>query len=146
MLLALDVSGSMGCGEIAGVPTLSPRIASAAMALVTAATEREHTFVAFTAAAGGHGGKWGGGTPGITTLSISPRQRLDDVVAEVSALPMGGTDCALPMLWAQQHRVDVDTFVSTPTTRPGRETCTRLRLCGHTETHGEFRPSWSWSE
>jgi 60 kDa SS-A/Ro ribonucleoprotein len=110
MLLALDVSGSMGCGAVAGVPTLSPRIASAAMALVTAATERDHTFVAFTAAAGGHGGKWGGGTPGITTLSISPRQRLDDVVAVVSALPMGGTDCALPMQWAQDNRVEVDTF------------------------------------
>ncbi|TMQ08454.1 MAG: TROVE domain-containing protein [Deltaproteobacteria bacterium] len=96
MLLALDVSGSMGCGAIAGVPNLTPRIGSAAMALVTAATERSSTFVAFSTE--------------LTTLSISPRQRLDDVVAEVERLPMGGTDCALPMLWAQQNRVDVDTF------------------------------------
>jgi 60 kDa SS-A/Ro ribonucleoprotein len=110
MLLALDVSGSMGHGAIAGVPNLTPRIGSAAMALVTAATERGSTFVAFTSGTGGYGGQWGGGTPGITTLSISPRQRLDDVVAEIERLPMGGTDCALPMLWAQQHRVDVDTF------------------------------------
>ncbi|MDQ3369666.1 MAG: TROVE domain-containing protein [Myxococcota bacterium] len=110
MLLALDVSGSMAAGAVAGVPNLTPAIASAAMALVTAATERDHTFVAFTSAPGGYGGTWGGGTPGITTLSISPRQRLDDVVAKVGALPMGGTDCALPMIWAQQHRVDVDTF------------------------------------
>ena len=110
MLLALDVSGSMACGAIAGVPNLTPRVGSAATALVTAATELGAMFVAFTAAAGGHGGKWGGGTPGITTLSISPRQRLDDVVAEVGKLPMGGTDCALPMLWAQHNRVDVDTF------------------------------------
>jgi 60 kDa SS-A/Ro ribonucleoprotein len=110
MLLALDVSGSMSCGVVAGVPNLTPRVASAAMALVTAATERDHAFVAFTAAPGGYGGKWGGGDAGITTLSISPRQRLDDVVNAVSSLPMGGTDCALPMLWAQKHRVDVDTF------------------------------------
>jgi 60 kDa SS-A/Ro ribonucleoprotein len=110
LLLALDVSGSMDGGELAGVPNLSPRIASAAMALVTAATERDHTFVAFTAASGGCGGQWGGGAPGITTLSISPRLRLDDVVKEVSALPMGGTDCALPMQWAQDNRIDVDTF------------------------------------
>ena len=109
-LLALDVSGSMSVGAVAGVPMLSPRIASAAMALVTAATERDHQFVAFTAAPGGHGGKWGGGTPGITTLSISPRKRLDDVVGEVGKLAMGGTDCALPMIWAQHNRVDVDTF------------------------------------
>jgi 60 kDa SS-A/Ro ribonucleoprotein len=114
MLLALDVSGSMSCGDVGGVHGLTPRIASAAMSLVTAATEPGHTFVAFTAAGGEHnspGGQWGGGDPGITTLSISPRQRLDDVVADVSALPMGGTDCALPMIWAQKNRVDVDTFV-----------------------------------
>jgi len=110
ILLALDVSGSMGSGAVSGVPNLTPRVASAAMALVTAATERDHTFVAFTAASGGYGGKWGGGDSGITTLSISPRQRLDDVVNEVAALPMGGTDCALPMIWAEKHRVDVDTF------------------------------------
>lgn len=103
-LLALDVSGSMACGAIAGVPNLSPRIASAAMALITAATEREHQFVAFTSASHGHM------TPGITQLAISPRQRLDDVVSEVSRLPMGGTDCALPMMWALQQRIDVDTF------------------------------------
>ncbi|MBL0212489.1 MAG: TROVE domain-containing protein [Myxococcales bacterium] len=110
MLLALDVSGSMGSGAVSGIPSLTPRVASAAMALVTAATERDHTFIAFTAASGGYGGQWGGGQSGITTLPISPRQRLDDVVNAVAALPMGGTDCALPMIWAEQNRVDVDTF------------------------------------
>jgi 60 kDa SS-A/Ro ribonucleoprotein len=110
MLLALDVSGSMHGGAIAGVPGLTPAVGSAAMAMVTAASERGCTCVGFTAASNGYGGQWGGGSSGITTLSISPRQRLDDVVAEIAKLPMGGTDCALPMLWAQQHRVDVDTF------------------------------------
>ena len=110
-LLALDVSGSMEGGEVGGVPNLSPRIASAAMALVTAATEPDHAFIAFTAGSAGRaGGKWGGGPSGVTVLSISPRQRLDDVVQTVQRLPMGGTDCALPMRWAQQHGVDVDTF------------------------------------
>lgn len=111
MLLALDVSGSMITGSVAGVPGLTPRIASAAMALVTAATERGPAFVAFTAATGGYGGKWGGGASGLTTMAISPRQRLDDVIELVDGLPMGGVDCALPMIWAQKHRVDVDTFV-----------------------------------
>src|SRR6185369_4139083 len=86
MLLALDVSGAMGCGVVAGVPNLTPRVASAAMSLVTAATETDHAFVAFTAAASGHGGKWGGGESGISTLSISPRQRLDDVVSIIDKL------------------------------------------------------------
>ena len=53
MLLALDVSGSMECGAVAGVPGLTPRVASAAMALVTAATEERHGFVAFTSKRGG---------------------------------------------------------------------------------------------
>jgi 60 kDa SS-A/Ro ribonucleoprotein len=103
MLLALDVSGSMSAGCVGGVPDLTPRIASAAMALVTAATEPRHVLAAFSAAdvTG----------DGFSTLAISPRQRLDTVCRELAALPMGGTDCALPMVWAQKHRVDVDTFV-----------------------------------
>ena len=111
MLLALDVSGSMTSGSVAGVPGLTPRVASSAMALVTAATEKDHGFVAFTAASGGYGGQWGGGDPGIKTLDISPRQRLDDVLKTVGNLPFGGTDCALPMVWANKAKIDVDTFV-----------------------------------
>ena len=48
-VLALDVSGSMSIGVVAGVPGLTPRVASAAMALITAATEPAHQIVAFTA-------------------------------------------------------------------------------------------------
>jgi 60 kDa SS-A/Ro ribonucleoprotein len=111
-VLALDVSGSMGAGVVAGVPGLTPRLASAAIALVTAATEPSYQVVAFSApAGGGYGGQWGGGDPGITPVSISPRQRLDDVVRTTQAIPMGGTDCALPMLWALKHRVEADVFV-----------------------------------
>jgi 60 kDa SS-A/Ro ribonucleoprotein len=32
-------------------------------------------------------------------------------VQTVSGLPFGGTDCALPMLWALKHRVEADVFV-----------------------------------
>lgn len=110
-LLALDVSGSMGCGVVAGVPGLTPRSASAAMAMVTAATEREHTIVGFTCASGGYGGQWGGGSPGLTPIPISPRQRLDDVERHVANMPMGGTDCSLPMLWALKEKVAADVFV-----------------------------------
>lgn len=96
-LIALDVSGSMTWGEIAGVPALSPRDASAAMALVTAATEPRHEIVGFTG--------------GLTPLQISPRQRLDDAVQTVSGLPFGPTDCALPMRYALERGREVDTFV-----------------------------------
>ncbi|MBM3460230.1 MAG: TROVE domain-containing protein, partial [Armatimonadetes bacterium] len=110
-LLALDVSGSMQCGSVSGIPGLTPHVASSAMAMLTARTESEHVIVGFTAASGGVGGRWGGGVSGITPIPISPRQRLDDVARAVGKLPMGGTDCALPMLWATQNKVAVDVFV-----------------------------------
>ncbi|MGY2895016.1 TROVE domain-containing protein [Deinococcus sp. UYEF24] len=109
-LLALDVSGSMDMGTVGGVPGLTPRLATAAMSLVTARVETHTTPVAFTSGVGGMGGQWGG-TSGLTPLKISPRQRLDDVVKAMQALPMGGTDCALPMLWAMKEKIPVDVFV-----------------------------------
>jgi 60 kDa SS-A/Ro ribonucleoprotein len=97
MLLALDVSGSMTCGQVAGVPGLTPRVASGAMALVTAATEKDYAFAAFTT--------------GLQPLDISPRQRLDDVCRKLDGMPFGGTDCSLPMVWAKETKTDIDTFV-----------------------------------
>jgi 60 kDa SS-A/Ro ribonucleoprotein len=110
-LLALDVSGSMQAGTVAGVPGLTPHVGSAAMSLITAATEPAHTIVAFSAAKGGYGGQWGGGESGITPVDITPGRRLDDVMRTMEAIPMGGTDCALPMIWAARHKVAADVFV-----------------------------------
>ena len=96
------------------MPGLTPRDASAALALVTAATEARYEVVGFFAGRGG----WktgtrrpGWGADGLTPLAISPRQRLDDAVKTVSDLPFGGTDCALPMLYAQARKREIDTFV-----------------------------------
>jgi len=111
VLLAIDVSGSMAGSMIAG-SCISAREASAAMALITAATEPEHEIIAFSAAAGGHGGKWGGGESGITRVNLSPRMRLAEVIKRVEAIPMGGTDCALPMLWAARNKLDVSGFIT----------------------------------
>jgi 60 kDa SS-A/Ro ribonucleoprotein len=111
-VLALDVSGSMGMGTIAGVPGLTPRVASAAMAMVTARVEPQHAFIAFTSMSGSsQSWQTHHQDDGVSTLAISPRQRLDDVVKTVSGLPFGGTDCALPMLWALEHKVEADVFV-----------------------------------
>lgn len=96
-MLALDVSGSMGSGMVGGVMGLTPRMASGAMALVTAATEQEYSVMGF-------------GTE-FVPLTISPRQRLDDVIKTISGLPFAGTDCALPMVWALKNRVEIETFV-----------------------------------
>jgi 60 kDa SS-A/Ro ribonucleoprotein len=115
LLLALDVSGSMTYGEVAGVPGLSPRDASSALALVTAATEERYEIVGFFAGPGGFR-KQGrqvhnGYVDGLTPLALSPRQRLEDAVETVSRLPFGGTDCALPMQYALAKEREIDTFV-----------------------------------
>jgi 60 kDa SS-A/Ro ribonucleoprotein len=108
VMLALDVSGSM-TAPMHGLEQLSCREASAAMALVTAATEPRHLFTAFTA---GISRSMHAGFPtGLTTLAISPRQRLDDVLAATAGLPFGGTDCALPMLEARTRGWEVELFV-----------------------------------
>ena len=116
MLLALDVSGSMTWGHVAGVVGLTPRDASAAMALVTAATEPRHEIVGFHCGTGAvqfgdRGRRWMRQAEGITPLAIGPRMRLDNAITAVSNLPFGGTDCALPMRYALAMKREVDVFV-----------------------------------
>jgi 60 kDa SS-A/Ro ribonucleoprotein len=112
-LIALDVSGSMG-SSAAGATGLTARDVSAALSLVTAATEPATATVGFT---GGGGGFWPirntnpRDVSGLTPLGISPRQRLDDVIESVSHLPFGATDCSLPMRWAEAHGEQVETFL-----------------------------------
>jgi 60 kDa SS-A/Ro ribonucleoprotein len=96
-LLALDVSGSMGDSMIAGMTGMSARIASVAMALVTANTENHHQVMKFDT--------------GFQELAISPRQRLDDAIRVASHWNGGGTDCSLPMIYAMERKIPVDCFV-----------------------------------
>jgi len=114
LLLALDVSGSM-VATIGGIPGLSAREASAAMALVTLASDSDAEVVGFHAGRGGWTartrGRFAGRADGLTPLPLSPRQRLDDAVRRVADLPFGGTDCALPMLYAMERGRAIDTFV-----------------------------------
>ena len=92
-----DISGSMDWGRVAGMPALTPRVASAAMAMVTMAKERNTIVLGFSHK--------------LTPLDISHRRRLDDVLWYLQRLQFGGTDCALPILWAQENNVDVDVIV-----------------------------------
>jgi 60 kDa SS-A/Ro ribonucleoprotein len=110
VLIALDVSGSMG-SPIMGSP-LTCRDATAALALVAMSTEQQTHVVGFTSAGPGRGfgGRWGGAPSALTPLAISPRQRLTDAVKAVSNLPFGGTDCALPMLHALEKGIEMDAF------------------------------------
>lgn len=111
LLLGLDVSGSMG--SPIGDTSLSCRDGAAAMALVTAAVEDRYECVAFTSSgwspAGYSGNRYYGG--GVDPFPISGKQRLDDVVRNMERLDFGGTDCALPMLYAIENEREVDTFI-----------------------------------
>lgn len=105
-LIALDISGSMDSGQIAGMIGVTPRVGSAAMAMTTVHTEANYHVVGFTN--GSRPSMWSGYGSGITTIDLSKRKRLDDVVDKLQRLPMGGTDCALPMLWAAENKIEVD--------------------------------------
>ncbi len=105
--LALDVSGSMG-SSLMGSP-LSCREACAALALVTANVEKDYVITGFTNS-GSRRSQWPGYGSGLTLLKISPKQRLETVVQYMSALDFGGTDCALPMVWATKEQLDFDGF------------------------------------
>lgn len=96
VLIGLDVSGSMDGSKIHN-STISAREASAAMALVTARTEPNHQIMAFSNQ--------------FMRLNIDPRSRLEDVCRVTAQLPLQGTDCSLPMTWAMQMRLPIDTFI-----------------------------------
>lgn len=96
-LLGIDISGSMTWGDIAGLPGINPNVAAAAMAMVTARTEKHRGIMGFSS--------------NFVDLGISPKQRLDQVIEKTQRLFFGRTDCALPMVWALQNKVSVDAFI-----------------------------------
>jgi 60 kDa SS-A/Ro ribonucleoprotein len=96
-LFALDVSGSMGGGQVAGMTGITPRVGSAAMAMATMRAEPNWMVMGFSHE--------------LVPLTLHPRMSLEQVIQTVSAVPMGGTDCAQPMLWAARTRTKVDAFV-----------------------------------
>jgi len=104
VMLALDVSSSMtwsGCG---GMPSVTPRVGSAAMAMVTMRTESDYLITGFTSSGG-----WS--ESGISILDLSPKMRLDDVCDRLENLNFGGTDCSLPMKYALENNLKFDAFV-----------------------------------
>jgi 60 kDa SS-A/Ro ribonucleoprotein len=88
------------------------------MAAVTLASEPTVETVAFTCSGQDQWSSpqgtshFGAGRPdGLSPLPLSKRQRLDDIMATVNGLPFGGTDCALPMLYALDKGRKIDHFV-----------------------------------
>ena len=119
-MIALDISGSMWMGTVAGIPGFTPAEAAGAMAMCSIVTGDPYEVVAFASERGFYRGR-GFNTPGVSgreihpglfSMGLSARQRLDDVnkaMLEASNY-MGGTDCALPMLYAADKGREVDVF------------------------------------
>jgi 60 kDa SS-A/Ro ribonucleoprotein len=94
--LAIDASGSMQNSFCQGLPFLSPAMAAAAMAMLFARIEPNHTISAF------HDRIW--------HVDIGPEDRLDTACAAIAHEPRG-TDASLPFEDALRRGLEVDAFV-----------------------------------
>ncbi len=95
----VDVSGSMG-GFYWGHSDqsgLTPREAAAVVAMTCARTEKNYEMMAFSNR--------------FIPLTITARDSYNTVMNRTANLPYGGTDCALPMIWALDKELEVDVFV-----------------------------------
>lgn len=95
-LLALDVSGSMKYGNIAGLPIM-PREASAILALCVAKSEPMYQMFGFC--------------DRFIQLDITKSDSYQSTLKKVSDLPFGATDCSLPMVAAAFKDWQVDSFL-----------------------------------
>ncbi len=94
--MGVDVSGSMNCGQVAGVAGLTPNMGAAAMAMLIARTEPNY-FI-------------GGFSHRFVDLGISKADRLDQAMQKAQR-DFGGTDCAVAIKHALTHQTPVDAFV-----------------------------------
>lgn len=95
-LIGVDVSGSMDWTTFAGT-NITPRTAAAALAMLVARREPQFHIMAFS-----HGI--------IEVPGITPSSGLPSVIDSFTRLGHGGTDCALPMIYALKNRIPVDCF------------------------------------
>lgn len=95
-LLGLDVSSSMGlsCGTL---PMLSCAEVAAVMLMVTLKREQSCLPMAFS-----HRFK---------KLNVNSASSLKEVMKTTRDNNFGGTDCALPMVYALDNKIEIDTFV-----------------------------------
>ncbi len=96
-LIAVDCSASMTWLHHMGLPKLDTRTAAACIAMQIARTEPNHYILGFG--------------NGLMDIGVTPAMRLDQVVNQIARVPATSTHIGLPMVWAEQNKVPVDTFV-----------------------------------
>jgi 60 kDa SS-A/Ro ribonucleoprotein len=95
-MLAIDVSDSM-TWDNNYVGVLQSREAAGAMSIITHRTEPSCYVHGFSS--------------NFCALNITRNSTLPQVCAEMRSQRAMATDCAIPMLWAGNNRIEVDTFV-----------------------------------
>lgn len=96
IVLGVDVSGSMEWSNIAGT-NITPRVGAAAMSMLALRTETWVRPMAFSDT--------------LVDMKLTPDMRLDQVIGHMKSIRMGATDCSLPMVWAKDNNIEVDTFI-----------------------------------
>lgn len=112
----LDTSGSMTAGDVAGIEGLTPMDAEAVMTSTLVRTEDDWLAFGFSSAPDGSGAWFGRGTPkgnmGLTHLPFSGQPSFEEAYRVIRNYSYnGGTDCAIPFLWATKNNEHIDTFV-----------------------------------
>lgn len=96
--VAVDDSGSMHTGCIAGCGIITPAQAAAAIALFFNRTEKDVVTVGFDV------------TESVTVADFTKRTSLMQAYSGFGRNP-SGTDCAAPILWATKNKIPTDLFV-----------------------------------
>lgn len=94
MLIGVDVSGSMRTQ--AGTLPISCSEAAAVMAMATLRVEKDSYVLGFD--------------HGIRDLGVSKHDSLETTLKRISNINAGGTDCALPMMFALDNGMQIDQF------------------------------------
>lgn len=97
-MLGVDVSGSMGGGEIAGVPGLTPRMGAACMAMAVARTEPNYHIMGFAR--------------DIVDLGITASDTLNVAMAKAQRANFGSTNIGALVQYAADKRIKADCFVT----------------------------------
>lgn len=108
LCLALDVSGSMQQGMVLGNVTAAEAEVVMTLALLKAAPNAHVGKFAGSAGRGGAG--FHPANNAFVDVDWQGR-RLDDILRTEFDVKFGGTDCALPILWATQQKRSFDAFV-----------------------------------
>ena len=94
IVIAVDMSASMTWDTL-GTPGLTSCIAAASLAMQIARTESQYIILGFN--------------QGISVLDINPSMSLAQVARTIQG--GGGTDCSLPMVWADANKIQADAFI-----------------------------------